>query len=95
MREIVHDVLASETRAQDIIQRMRPLLSNVATQFRSVEVGEILRKVTALAGSSLHERGIAMTMHIDPQGPSGSRRLGRAQASAAQPPRFESPSRGS
>lgn len=67
MREIIHDILASENRAQELIQRMRPLLKRRPPQFRRVEVGTILRNVAALAGSSLHERGIAMTMHIHPQ----------------------------
>lgn len=67
MREIIHDVLASENRAQEIIQRMRPLLKRRPTQFRRVEVGAVLREVATLAGSSLHARGVALSIRIDPQ----------------------------
>lgn len=53
LREILHDIVADDRRAADIIQRLRELFKRGAMQHQQIEINELVRDALKLAQSAL------------------------------------------
>ncbi|MBP1595590.1 MAG: histidine kinase [Acidobacteria bacterium] len=58
VRDIIADIVADDTRAAEVISRLRLLLKKGETQHQLLKVNEIVREVLKLVGSDLTNQGV-------------------------------------
>jgi two-component system sensor kinase FixL len=69
LREILQDIVSDDTRAAQIIARMRSLLIRGEIRMQRLKISDVLRNVLALAHSTLEERSVQVDSHIEDRVP--------------------------
>jgi two-component system sensor kinase FixL len=72
VREILHDIIADDKRAGDVIQRLRALLSKGDPEFVPLDLNEIVGEVAWLIRSDAIARNVPLSVDLAPDLPSVS-----------------------
>jgi signal transduction histidine kinase len=64
--EILHDIIAAEQRAGEVIRRLRALFKRGETHFQRLDVNQLVREVMSLAHGDLATRSIASSLQLAP-----------------------------
>jgi signal transduction histidine kinase len=65
LQEILEEIASDDKNAGQIIQRLRALLMRGETQFQSLQIGDLLADVLALARGTLRERNVQVHKRIE------------------------------
>jgi two-component system, LuxR family, sensor kinase FixL len=65
LQEILGEIVSDDKNAGQIIQRLRALLMRGETQFKRLEIGDLLGDVLALSRGTLKERNVQVNTRID------------------------------
>lgn len=65
IREVMRDIVADDRRASAIIQRLRALIRHDTTARERIDLGEVVREVREVVGSSLAARGVTVVPDFD------------------------------
>jgi len=65
IREILDDIVRDDTRAADIIQRLRKLLQTGAVVQEPLDINVVLQETTDMLGSEIRDQGVALTQAFE------------------------------
>jgi two-component system, LuxR family, sensor kinase FixL len=65
VREILHDIVKDNSRAGDVIRRMRALVKKEALEFSTLDLASLLRDVIALVHSDAILQNVRVTYELD------------------------------
>jgi signal transduction histidine kinase/integral membrane sensor domain MASE1 len=66
LREILSDIIADDSRAAEVIQRLRDMLSKGELRRALLDLNDLIRDVTRLLGSDVVIRNVTVTLELDP-----------------------------
>jgi two-component system, LuxR family, sensor kinase FixL len=69
LREILKDIVKDNTRASEIIQRMRALVKKEELAFAPIDLGSVVRDVAALVRSDAILQGVRILLEVNPDLP--------------------------
>ena len=69
VKEIVNDIVKEDTRAGEVINRMRTLLKKTKMEFEPVDLNSVFREIVTLLNSDVVMRGVKIDLEFDPQLP--------------------------
>jgi C4-dicarboxylate-specific signal transduction histidine kinase len=64
VREIFKDIVSDDTRAGDVIRRLRALLARGEAHLQRVEVPQLVKEVAALQRAELASRGVRLSIQV-------------------------------
>ena len=65
IREILDDIVRDDTRAADIIQRLRKLLQTGAVVLEPLDINVVLQETTDMLDSEIRDQGVALTQAFE------------------------------
>ena len=65
IREILDDIVRDDTRAADIIQRLRKLLQTGAVVHEPLDINVVLQETTDMLDSEIRDQGVALTQAFE------------------------------
>ena len=69
VREILHDIVEDNTRAGEVIRRMRALVKKEEFEFSSLDLSEIIREIVLLVHSDAVLHNVSVRLDVDPDLP--------------------------
>jgi signal transduction histidine kinase len=69
LREIVSDILADDTRAAGVIQRLRALLKKGTLEHTALDINDVVSEVAHLVRSDAVARNVSMSLDLGPELP--------------------------
>ena len=69
VKEIINDIVKEDTRAGEIINRMRTLLKKTKMEFEPVDLNSVFREIVTLLNSDAVIRDVKIDLEFDPQLP--------------------------
>jgi C4-dicarboxylate-specific signal transduction histidine kinase len=69
VRAILHDIAGDDTRAGEVLRRIRALVKKDAAELRPLSLNSVLHEVVALVHSDAVIRGVSLSFELDPELP--------------------------
>jgi two-component system sensor kinase FixL len=66
LREILSDIIADDSRAAEVIQRLRDMLSKGELQRALLDLNDLIHDVTRLLGSDVVIRNVTVELELGP-----------------------------
>ena len=66
VKEIIDDIVKEDTRASEIIHRMRALLKKTELEVESVDLNSVFREIATLLNSDIVMRDVKIDLELDP-----------------------------